>query len=102
MTKWKILQLVFAWISIALGLAFFVSFVYFGMSYVVTPDEFYLQGLDMVVWMSLLYSFSFFIVPAIIAYSLRKTLSTKLFKVLISPVMISGVFVAGIPIVQVL
>ena len=102
MTKWQFSRLLVALLFLVVGLLFFAVFVYFGYL-LISPRSTQLEyGHEMVIWLFLVYGFSAFLVTAILSLTLRSVIPNKLFMALLMPIIISGFFLVGIPLLQVL
>ena len=102
MTKWQLSRLLVALLFLVVGLIFFAAFFYFGY-FLVSPSPKNLEsGHEMVFWLSLVYGFSAFLVTAILGFTLKNVIPNKLFIVLLVPLITSGLFLAVIPLLQVL
>jgi hypothetical protein len=102
MTKWQLSRLLVALLFLVVGLVFFAVFVYFGY-FLFSPSPKTLEsGHEMVFWLSLVYGFSAFLVTALMDFTLKSVIPSKLFLALLVPIIISGLFLVGIPLFQVL
>ncbi len=102
MTKWQLSRLLLALLFLVVGLIFFAVFIYFGY-FLVSPSPKTLEsGHEMVFWLSLVYGFFAFLVTAILDFTIKSVVSKKLFVALLTPIIISGLFLVGIPLFQVL
>ena len=93
---------VLAIILLIAGLVPFVVFLYFGAQLALLETARLEQGHEMVVWLSLVYSFCAFILAALLAYTVKRVITKKSLTLLLLPFIVSGVFVAGIPLMQVI
>lgn len=101
MTKWQRSRFVIALMFIVIGAISFCIFSYFGYELIVLPYKEIEQGHEMVLWVSLVLSFSAFVVASIFAFTLINEISKKAFKFLLLPMLFSGIFVVGIPLFQI-
>lgn len=96
MTTWQNSRLVLAFIFVVVGVLPFTAFTYFGYILIVPTGESPSSGHDMVLWVSLIYSFCAFLVTAILAFTLKIVISKRMLNLLLAPLLLSGMFVVGI------
>jgi|SRR3990167_2497039 hypothetical protein len=102
MTKWQLSILLVALAFLAAGLLFFALFICFGFLLISSNSTHIGQGHEMATWAFLTYSFTAFSATGLLAFTLKSVMPNKLFMALLTPIIISGIFLAGIPLFQIL
>lgn len=91
MTLFQRLRLVLAYITTAFGLVFFAYFLYGVATLLWIPGGSSGAGHSTVIIFSLIYSVGVFAVSAVLSLSVRGAISRKHFKLLVTPLLVSGV-----------